>query len=89
LTENSKSVEPFRRRCVTLAGVMPKRIPERVLSRSEAGLTREAIPPGAARLVAELALRGLNREALREAALLAVALDENATSSSASERAAA
>jgi endonuclease V-like protein UPF0215 family len=58
---------------------MPKRIPERVADRNGAGLTREAIPAGAERLLAELALRGLQPEALREAALLAVALDDDAT----------
>jgi hypothetical protein len=58
---------------------MPPPNKDRRLDRSDAGLTREAIPPGAERLLAELAMRGLKREAVRDAAMLAVALDENAT----------
>jgi hypothetical protein len=46
------------------------------ISREEAGITREAIPPGAAKLFAALVRRGLRRENWVAAAQLAIGLDE-------------
>ena len=46
-----------------------------VTTKAEAGLTKE-IPAGAERLLAALVLHGLDREFLRPAAALVLALDE-------------
>jgi hypothetical protein len=49
---------------------------QRPLSREEAGITREAIGRGAAKLLAALVRRGLRKDCLLAAAQLAIALDE-------------
>jgi hypothetical protein len=87
LTETSRFVELSAAAALTLWGVMPRGT-DRRLDRNEAGLTREGLSPGAEKLLAELAMRGLKREAVRDAALLAVALDENPTSPRSEEAAA-
>jgi hypothetical protein len=46
------------------------------MSRGEAGITREGVPPGAERLLVALVRRGLRKEYLVAAAQLAIALDE-------------
>jgi hypothetical protein len=46
------------------------------MSREEAGLVRDGIPPGAERLLAALVRRGLDKAHLVAAARLAIALDE-------------
>jgi hypothetical protein len=48
------------------------------MTKAEAGLAKE-IPPGAERLLGELAKRGLRSEDLRVAAMLVLALEEWAT----------
>jgi hypothetical protein len=67
---------------------MPARKKEHVLDRHEVGLTRQGMPGGAERLLAELMMRGLGRESLRPAALLVAALDDE-LSRQRSEKAAA
>jgi hypothetical protein len=49
---------------------------QRPMSREEAGITRKAIPPGPAKLVAAMVRRGLRKDCLLAAAQLAIALDE-------------
>jgi hypothetical protein len=46
------------------------------VNREQAGLTREAIPLGPAKLVAAMVRRGLRKDCLLAAAQLAIALDE-------------
>jgi hypothetical protein len=46
------------------------------ISREEAGIRHEAIPPGPARLLVAMVRRGLREDCLLAAAQLAVALDE-------------
>jgi hypothetical protein len=67
---------------------MPPRNNDRVLDRNKVGLTREGMPGGAERLLAELVMRGLHRKHLRDAALLVAALEDD-LSRQQSERAAA
>jgi hypothetical protein len=52
---------------------------QRPLSREEAGIVREAIPPGPAKLLQALVRRGLREEHLFAAAQLAMALDERSS----------
>jgi hypothetical protein len=74
LTDRFKVFEPSA--AATLPGVMPARNKDRVLDRHQVGLTRERMPGGAERLLAELMMRGLDREHLRDGALLVAALDD-------------
>jgi hypothetical protein len=55
---------------------MPARNKDWAFDRHQVGLTREGMPGGAERLLAELVMRGIEREHLRHAARLVAALDD-------------